>query len=67
MTSPRPGTGRPTEPAATPEEETVTDPQQDDLTDTDNLVQRTGNGAAPDDPDVEVSQSPVPDLDGEGA
>lgn len=39
---------------------------QEDLTDTDNLVQRTDNGAAPDDPTVEVPQTPTPDL-GEGA
>jgi hypothetical protein len=39
---------------------------QEDLTDTDNLVQRTGNGPTPDDPDVAVPQTPTPDL-GEGA
>jgi hypothetical protein len=36
----------------------MTDPQQDDLTDTDNLVQQTVNGPAPDDPGDEVSQDP---------
>jgi hypothetical protein len=37
----------------------MTGPQQsDDLTDTDNLVQNTGNGPAPDDPGDEVSQDP---------
>lgn len=37
----------------------MTDPQQSpDLTDTDNLVQNTGNGPAPDDPGDDVSQDP---------
>jgi hypothetical protein len=37
----------------------VTEPTQDDLTDTDNLVQNTTNGPAPDDPGDEVSQDPA--------
>jgi hypothetical protein len=36
----------------------MTEPTQDDLTDTDNLVQDTGNGPAPGDPDDDVSQDP---------
>jgi hypothetical protein len=40
----------------------VTEPQQDDLTDTDGLVQRTANGAAPDDPAEQPPQTPEPDL-----
>lgn len=38
----------------------MTDPTQDDLTDTDNLVQNTVNGPAPDDPGDTVSQEPRP-------
>jgi hypothetical protein len=36
----------------------VTEPQQDDLTDTDGLVQRTLNGPTPDDPDDQPPQNP---------
>jgi hypothetical protein len=37
----------------------VTSPEQDDLTDTDGLVQRTDNGPAPGDPGDDVSQDPT--------
>lgn len=37
----------------------MTEPEQDDLSaEADNLVQNTGNGPAPDDPDDDVSQDP---------
>lgn len=45
----------------------MTDPQQqDDLSaEADNLVQNTGNGWQPDDPETQPEQTTEPDLDGQ--
>ena len=37
----------------------MTDPQQDDLTEHDGLVQQTGNGLQPDDPTDQPDQEPT--------